>query len=236
MEGRSAFKGKTYDFIKGLSLFEDLKGRDLDYALRFMKLKSFKKNAYIFFEQERQPGIFILVEGIVKLVKELEDGKNVILSFLFPKDIFGWIELKKGKWEYEPYSAITKTSVKLLHISNEDFIKLAVKYPAIAIRLSCEFTTNLFKAYESLKSIATGKVEQRLARALVELSKRIGVKEGGKVLIRAPITRQDLAEMTGTTVETTIRTISKWKREGLVRTERGLIEILNFKSLLNLSL
>ncbi|MDQ7055705.1 MAG: helix-turn-helix domain-containing protein [Persephonella sp.] len=55
----------------------------------------------------------------------------------------------------------------------------------------------------------------------------MGKEENGKTVIRAPITRQDLAEMTGTTVETAIRIMSRWKKEGIVNTERGKIEILD---------
>ncbi|MFP3254380.1 MAG: helix-turn-helix domain-containing protein, partial [Hydrogenobaculum sp.] len=69
-------------------------------------------------------------------------------------------------------------------------------------------------------------------RVLLELAKSVGEeKEGGKISIEIPITRQDIAEMTGTTVETAIRIMSKWKKEGIIHTERGYIEILKKREL-----
>jgi CRP/FNR family transcriptional regulator len=80
------------------------------------------------------------------------------------------------------------------------------------------------ETYEVLKSIASGKVEERIAKLLIELGDKIGKEtDEGYLVIEAPITRQDIAEMTGTTVETAIRIMSKWKKEGRIEAQRGKI-------------
>jgi len=103
----------------------------------------------------------------------------------------------------------------VLYISNRDFINLAIKYPAVAIKMTCDATANLLQTYEILK----------------ELAERAGVQKDNKIVIRLPLTRQDIAEMTGTTVETAIRVMSRWKKQGIINTERGYIEILNRREL-----
>jgi len=232
-----------------------------------LNMREYRKNEYIFFEEESEPGLFILMDGIVKLIKETQDGRTIIVRLVFPKDTFGWIEwggsnikskikttqsdndafLNKEKGQVchgligtsklreRPlalYTAQSMTESSVLYLSNQDFINLAIKYPAFAVKVTCDATHNLLYAYDILKSIASGRVEERIARVLLELAKSVGEeKEGGKISIEIPITRQDIAEMTGTTVETAIRIMSKWKKEGIIHTERGYIEILKKREL-----
>ncbi|HIP43254.1 MAG TPA: Crp/Fnr family transcriptional regulator [Aquifex aeolicus] len=224
-------EGKTpedlkIDLIKKIHLFEDLASQELEDVAQYIQVRDYGKGEYIFFEEEAEPGIYLLVEGLVKLIKETTDGRSIIVRLVFPGEVFGWIEWGKSVPKFK-YTAMAALPSALLYISNRDFINLAVKYPAIAIKLTCDATHNLLQTYEVLKSIASGKVEERIARLLLELAEKAGEKRDGKIIIRLPLTRQDIAEMTGTTVETTIRVMSKWKKQGIINTERGYIEILD---------
>jgi len=218
------------DFLQKVHLFEDLSRDELRESTVYMNMKEYGKGDYLFFEEDAEPGIFILVEGLVKLIKETQDGKTIIVRLVFPGDVFGWIEWGKNAPK-STYTAMAVLDSKVLYISNRDFINLAIKYPAIAIKMTCDATANLLQTYEILKSIASGRVEERIAKVLLELADRVGTKVDGTVVIRLPLTRQDIAEMTGTTVETAIRVMSRWKKQGIINTERGYIEILNRREL-----
>lgn len=223
------------EFLKNIYLFEGLKEEEIDNIARYFHEKEYKKGDYIFFEGDEKPGIYIVETGIVKLTKETADGKTVILRLVTPGEVFGWLVLGESKVD-STYTAQVLIDSKVLHISNADFIRLLTQYPAVAVKITCDASKKLLEAYDRLKSLAAEKVEGRIANLLLELSKKIGKEENGKLVINAPITRQDLAEMTGTTVETAIRIISKWKKEGLINTERGKIEILDpdyFEDLVN---
>ncbi|NPA13413.1 MAG: Crp/Fnr family transcriptional regulator [Aquificae bacterium] len=213
-------------FLKNIPLLEGIPEEDIQNISKYFHLKEYKKNDYIFFEGDEEPGIYIVVEGIVKLIKETADGKTVILRLVTPKEVFGWLVVGDTK-PTSTYTAQALMDTKVLHISNQDFIKLLKQYPALAIKITCDASKMLLEAYDRLKSLAAEKVEGRIASLLLELSRKIGVEQGDKVVIKAPITRQDLAEMTGTTVETAIRIMSRWKKEGIVNTERGKIEIID---------
>lgn len=235
MEKKAFGEGKTsedikIELLKKVHLFEDLNPEELRESASYIQVKKYPKGEYIFFEEEAEPGIFILVEGLVKIIKETSDGRSVIVRLVFPGEVFGWIEWGKSvpKFKYTAMAALPST---LLYISNKDFINLAIKYPAIAIKLTCDATHNLLQTYEVLKSIASGKVEERIAKLLLELAEKAGEKKNGKIVIKLPLTRQDIAEMTGTTVETTIRIMSRWKKQGIINTERGYIEILKKEEL-----
>ena len=218
------------NLIKKVHLFDDLSEEERQDALEYMQIKDFRRNEYIFFEEEAEPGIYILVEGLIKLIKETQDARIIIVRLVYPGDIFGWIEWGK-KAPKSTYTAKTLLESRTLYISNKDFINLAIKHPAIAIKMTCEATSSLLQSYDTLKSIAGGKVEERIAKALLEIAERIGKTYNNTIIIDAPLTRLDIAEMTGTTVETTIRVMSKWKRQGIINTERGYIEILKKREL-----
>lgn len=230
-EKRGSSLDPKINFLRGVSIFEDMSDEELEEVGKYLKPREFRKGEYIFFEEDpSEPGIFILSSGIVKLIKETQDGRTIIVRLVFPKDAFGWIEWGKTK----PKSTYTAQSVlesTVYYIANQDFINLAIKYPAFAIKVSCDATTSLIQAYDILKSIASGRVEERIAKVLLEIAKRIGEEKDGKIVIEAPLTRQDIAEMTGTTVETAIRVMSKWKKSGIIHTERGYIEILKKREL-----
>ncbi|HHG73954.1 Crp/Fnr family transcriptional regulator [Persephonella sp.] len=214
------------NFLKEIPLLEDIPPEEIKKISTYFHLKEYKKNEYIFFEGDEEPGIYIVIDGIVKLIKETADGKTVILRLVTPKEVFGWLVMGESR-PTSTYTAQALVDTKVLYISNQDFLKLLNLYPALAVKITCDASKMLLEAYDRLKSLAAEKVEGRIANLLLELSRKIGKEEDGKIVIRAPITRQDLAEMTGTTVETAIRIMSKWKKEGIVNTERGKIEILD---------
>lgn len=218
------------DMLKQIHLFEGLGEEELKEAIKYMQVKEFRRNEYIFFEEEAEPGIYILIEGLIKLLKETQDARIVIVRLVYPGDVFGWIEWGK-KAPKNTYTAKSMTESKALYISNKDFINLAIKHPGVAIKMTCEATANLIQTYETIKSIAGGKVGERIAKVLLEIADRIGKRYDDTIIIEAPLTRLDIAEMTGTTVETTIRVMSKWKKQGIINTERGYIEIIKRREL-----
>ncbi|MCS6876005.1 MAG: Crp/Fnr family transcriptional regulator [Aquificaceae bacterium] len=218
------------EMLKKIHLFEDMSEEELKDALEYMQIKEFKRNDYLFFEEEAEPGVYLLVEGLIKLLKETHDARIVIVRLVYPGDVFGWIEWGK-RTPRNTYTAKAMLDSKTLYISNRDFINLAIKHPAIAVKMTCEATSTLLHSYETLKSIAGGKVEERIAKVLLEIADRIGKKYADVIVIEAPLTRLDIAEMTGTTVETTIRVMSKWKKQGIINAERGYIEIIKRREL-----
>ena len=218
------------EYLQKIPLFNSLKSNELEKIAGYFHEKEYKKGEYIFFEGDEEPGIYIILDGLVKLIKETTDGKTVIVRLATKGDVFGWLVLGENR-PSSTYTAQSLTNTKVLHISNADFLRLLSEYPALAVRITCESTKMVLEAYERLKSLAAEKVEGRIASVLLELAKKIGKREGNKIVIKAPITRQDLAEMTGTTVETAIRIMSKWKKEGYINTERNKIEILDINFL-----
>lgn len=212
--------------LMDIDIFKTLKNEELQSIEDLFIVKHFRKGDYIFYEGDKEPGIYFVVDGIVKLIKETSEGKTVILQLITKGESFGWLVMKGSK-PSSTYSAQALVDTTVLYTSNNDFLKLLLMHPALAVRITCEATKRILEAYDRLKSLAVEKVEGRIASLLLELADKIGDPDKDKITINAPITRQDIAEMAGTTVETAIRIISKWKKEKVLDTERGRIEIYN---------
>jgi len=87
--------------------------------------------------------------------------------------------------------------------------------------------TRLRSSAEQIRSLAVERVEQRIARVLLKLAESAGSDTPEGRVIEMPLTRQDVADMTGTTVETAIRVMSKFRRQELIKTRRGKVVLVD---------
>lgn len=186
--------------------------------------KHFGKDDYIFFEGDPSSWLGIVLDGRVKTIKHSEGGKDVVLDVILPGEMLGEVAAFNG----EPYPATAQamepTVVASIH--RDDYHRLLQQYPALALRVIEVLGHRLREAQEMIKSMAVERVERRIARVLLKLAAITGSSNENGIVIELPLTRQDIAEMAGTTVETAIRTMSKFKKDGLIQTKRGQVTIL----------
>ncbi len=186
--------------------------------------KHFGKDEYIFFEGDPSSWLGVVLEGRVKMIKHSEAGKDVVLDVLSPGEMLGEVAAFNGKplpghgpshgahhgGQYSP---------RRLPPSLE-----AVSCPGAAGDRGTGASAR--QAQEMIKSMAVDRVERRIARILLKLAATTGSSNEEGIVIEMPLTRQDIAEMAGTTVETAIRTMSKFRKKGLVQTKQGRVMIL----------
>ncbi|UCD35716.1 MAG: Crp/Fnr family transcriptional regulator, partial [Nitrospiraceae bacterium] len=110
-------------------------------------------------------------------------------------------------------------------ISRQNLLTVMEEYPVLKLEIVKYFSDKLRDAHEMLKNIATERVEKRVASLLLKLSEKVGVESRGFRKIDFPLTRQEIAEMVGTTVETCIRTMSKFQKSGIVKSSNGRISV-----------
>jgi CRP-like cAMP-binding protein len=186
--------------------------------------KHFGKDEYIFFEGDPSAWIGVILEGRVKMIKHSEAGKDVVLDVISPGEMLGEVAAFNGNPCPATAQAMEPTVVASIY--RDDFLHLLKQYPALALRVIEELGRRLREAQETIKSMAVERVERRIARILLKLAATTGSSSEDGILIELPLTRQDIAEMVGTTVETAIRTMSKFRKRGLVQTKRGRVIIL----------
>ncbi len=191
------------------------------------------KEDYIFFEGDLPEWLFIVNEGRVKLVKHSDTGKDVILQIFVPGDMFGEVSL----FDRKPYGASAQAmeDSTVLKLSRKDFLLFFGRHPFVATALIMELGRQLREAHSTIKSLAVDRVEQRIANILLKLANKLGVQERGGIILNLPLTRQDLADMAGTTVETTIRVMSRFTKTKIVKAANGKILILDAKILREIS-
>jgi CRP-like cAMP-binding protein len=186
--------------------------------------KHFGKDEYIFFEGDPSSWLGLILEGRVKMIKHSEAGKDVVLDVISPGELLD--EMAAFNGEPHPATAQAMEPTVLASIHRDGYLHLLKQYPALALRVIEELGRRLREAHETIKSMAVERVERRIARILLKLAATTGSSSEEGIIIELPLTRQDIAEMAGTTVETAIRTMSRFRKKGLVQTRRGRVIIL----------
>jgi CRP/FNR family transcriptional regulator len=201
--------------LKQSAIFSTLDDRELQELTKLVTELKFVGDEYIFWEGDDSQGFYVVAEGRIKVTKLSSTGKETIIAFFGPGEMFGEVAV----FENRPYPASAQAigSTKLLAMRKTDFIDFLVKHPQVALHIIGILSGRLRDSQNRLRDLAGERVEQRLARMLLMLSNKLGLE--------IPFTRQELSDMAGTTTETTIRVFSQWKERGIIHSVRGKITI-----------
>lgn len=209
--------------LKKSEVFSCLKDDEMESISTYFNLLNFKNNETIFSEGDASDKFYILSEGNVKILKHTMMGKDIILEIMSPGDIFGGVAVLDNK----PYPAAANAmkSSTAIKISRQNLLKIMEDYPILKLEIVKYFSDKLRDAHEMLKNIATERVERRIASLLLKLSEKAGIDDSGFRRIEFSLTRQEISEMVGTTVETCIRTMSKFQKNNMIKSANGKISI-----------
>jgi CRP-like cAMP-binding protein len=167
--------------------------------------------------------LYVVAVGKVKLLRHTLSGQDVLLDILTPGEFFGSLTPVAG--EVHPDTAQAQTAVCVLRISSDDFRAILQKYPSVALSVLDLTTARLQEAQETVRQLSAHPVEQRIAATLLRLADKLGQASAEGLLLQMPLSRDDLAQMTGTTTETASRIMSQFQKEGLVHSGRQWIAI-----------
>jgi CRP-like cAMP-binding protein len=170
-----------------------------------------------------------LLEGRVKIVQTLADGSQSVLRFIGPGEMYGTVAALMG--QPFPADALAVTDSLEIRWSVPAFRELMRRHPEIGLRSTASAGTRLFDLHSRVGELTSERVEQRIARALLRLARRAGRPVDGGLEIDFPITRQDLAEMTGSTLHTVSRTLAAWDASGLTGSARRRIVVRDIDGL-----
>jgi CRP-like cAMP-binding protein len=220
---------KNLNNIDKISLFDNLTGEERKELLPYLNTSSFKKKDVIFAEGGVPEWFYIVSRGKVKITKLSNEGKEIILEIISPYDIFGGVAVLRN-FPY-PANASAMEDTDVIKISRKNLMRLVDRFPNVMHAIALQLGDRMKSSHDSLKNIALERVEARIAALLLKLSNKVGVETNEGLLIDMRLTKQDVADMVGTTVETSIRTFSKFKKEGIVSDFDGKFIIKNIKSL-----
>jgi CRP/FNR family transcriptional regulator len=203
---------RTASLYRGLS--EDDRQRLAEVAL----VKSWDKGEVVFGEGDPSDYLLTVLSGRVKVVKMQPSGKEVILEIFGPGDPVGAVVAYEGR--PFPASAIALDRTTCLLVRRGPFFGLLEKHPSLVRGLLSTFTRRIVELAQRIPEVAGARVETRFAHLFLKLADRVGRPRGGAVFIPMVLTRQELADLTGTTIETCIRLMSRWGKEGVIETEK----------------
>lgn len=219
--------------IKKVSIFNTLSTEEVKELSRYLLPETFAKKEFIFSEGDASEWLYIVKTGKVKITKLSNEGKEIILEIISPHEMFGGIAVARG-FPY-PANAVAMEDTEVLKISRKNLHSLMDKLPNLMYCMAMNIGDRIKDTHETLKSIALEKVESRIASLLIKLSEKSGEKVSEGVAINMKLTKQDIAEMVGTTVETSIRTMSKLAKADLVVSRSGRIIIRDLEKLRSLT-
>lgn len=218
--------------LSKITLFNSLAPDEIKEIHPYITKVSFKKKDVIFSEGDPPDWFYIVINGKVKITKLSQEGKEIILEIISPMDFFGGLAVIKG-FPY-PANAIAMEDTELLKISRSNLMRILDRFPNLMYCMALQLSDRMKESHEALKNIALERVEARIASLLLKLADKTGRETESGLLIDMKLTKQDIAEMVGTTVETSIRTMSKFKKLGMVSDREGKIIIKDINKLKNL--
>jgi CRP/FNR family transcriptional regulator len=203
--------------LRSCALFSRLSAEDRRKVAEVSAVRRYEKGDRVFSEGDPSDLLFTIASGRVKVVKAIPAGKELILEILGPGDPLGAI----AAYEERPYpaSAIALEDATCLASKRAAFMALLETCPSLVRGMLGGFSLRVIELTKRLGEITGSRVEARFAQIFLKLSDRLGQPRGQALFVPLALSRQDLADLAGTTMETSIRIMSRWGKEGLVTTE-----------------
>ena len=203
-------------YLSSLSLFKGVDGDVCERLATSASTASYDRAGRIFSEADDINSIFLVREGWVKILRETVAGKTVLFDLRGPGDLVGAVAVLDQR--PMPATAMAATHVELMSFPGKEFIAMLRENPELGLNYSREVGGRMRTARD-WQTRTVSSVETRIALLFLWLEELVGGRKDGELRMPRLLTRQEIADMVGTTVETSIRTLSKWSKQGLLVTE-----------------
>jgi CRP-like cAMP-binding protein len=220
-------------FEKPVALFAALDPAALEEVKAAARTKTIEAGSTFFREGDAAAAFLVLTAGSVKLTQITPEGHQVVLRLIGPGDAFGGVAVFGGA--AYPITAEAVTDASALEWPGDVMAALMERYPKLALSALQFVAARLHELQVQYRQLATEKVERRVARALLRLVNQAGRRVESGVLIDLPLSRDDIAQMTGTTLYTVSRIISRFEADGLLEAGRQRMVIRNPHGLLKVA-
>lgn len=220
-------------FAKSIALFATLDSAALHDVKESSRIKALAAGSTYFREGDSADAFFVLESGSVKLTQLTPEGHQVVLRIIGPGDAFGGVAAFGGA--AYPVTAEAVTDASALEWRGDVMMSLMEQYPRLALNALKFVAARLHELQIQYRQLATERVERRVARALLRLVQQTGRRVDAGVLIDLPLSRDDIAQMTGTTLYTVSRIISRLEADGILEAGRQRMVIRNPHGLLKVA-
>lgn len=206
-------------------------------ALRDAQAVSFRKRVaadeIVLRQGDAATALYVVIVGRLRAVQTTADGQQVIVRYLGPGEVAGYTTLSERS--HHPGAVIAVDDTHLLGWTEPAIKELMRKHSSIAMNAVALLGERYHEMQVRLRELSTEKVEQRIAHTIVRLSQQAGRRTARGIEIAIPLSRQDLAEMSGTTLHTVSRTLSAWEEQGIVTCGRRRVVVSDLRKLASVS-
>jgi CRP/FNR family transcriptional regulator len=225
---------KLEEVLRRSPIFRRLTPEDRQRLAAVASAREFDKGVTLFSEGDASEFLYTVITGRVKVFKTTPRGTDVILELFGPGDPVGAVAV----YESRPYpaSASALEPTACLILPRQAFFSLLEAYPTMVRGLLVGLTHRLVELTNRLTELSGGRIEGRLARFFLKLTQDMGQVRADGTFIALTLSRQEVADMIGTTIETSIRIMSRWGKEDIVRTEKDGFLVVDRSALKTIAL
>lgn len=217
-----------------ISFSDLLSEEDNNILNRHKSCSVYKKGQTIFNEGNAPYGLYFLYEGKIKLWRDTVAGKEMIIRIIKDGEIFGHRSLLSNS-HYKASATTLEDSVVCFYFK-EDFVEVMNRNSMVAQHLLRLVAREMGTIEENIGSVAHKTIRERIAENLLSLNSSFGLNQEEKIIIDLSLSRQELADIIGTTREQITLFLSEFKKEGIITlTQNKKIQILNLEKLMKIS-
>ncbi|MDJ0919863.1 MAG: Crp/Fnr family transcriptional regulator [Henriciella sp.] len=212
-------------------LFADLRPDQIDHVTRMLRPRAVADDQLIFLKGDACDGVYVVVEGRVRIVAQTSDGKEVVLNLIRPMDCFGELAVLDGS--PRTASAYAQGETVLAVISGYDFHELLRNSPDFSLGVLRTLSARFRLLNEMLEATMLHSLSQRLAHTLLSLVTKDGISTKNSAHPVLSISQSDLALLVGASRVSVNKHLQVWKSDGALDIGRGAITIIDTEHLLN---
>ncbi|WP_343315249.1 Crp/Fnr family transcriptional regulator [Brucella sp. BE17] len=215
--------------VRDLPVFAGMDEAAFDSLLERSTYRPIPQGCSVFQQGEEARLFYILLQGRLKVTQVTADGQQIIVRVVNPGDLFGFA-VALGRKDY-PGTPLALVDSSVLAWPMEMMTGFMARHPTLAVKTMQMIGSRLEAAHSRIREISTQEVEQRVAHAIIRLATESGIREDNGIRIGFPVSRQDIAELTGTTLHTVSRIISQWQGKGWVEGGRKSLIVRDMRRL-----
>lgn len=201
--------------VRSLPLFAKMADAELDRLLARASMRRVTIDESVFEQGQKASQFYLLLHGRLKVTQVTPEGQQIIVRVVHPGDLFGFAQaLQRDDYPGTPIAAAESV---VMCWPNEVWGSIVEQNPHLAVNAMRTIGQRLQEAHTRIREMSTEEVERRVAHAVLRLMEQAGRPEEDGIHIDFPLSRQDVAELTGTTLHTVSRLFSAWESRGIVK-------------------
>jgi len=219
--------------LAGSLLLDGVPAEGRQAVLERAVFRRLDRKQVLFREGEPAAALYVVESGRLKLTQLTADGQEVLVRFVGPGETCAGVAVLEGSTY--PVTAQAAEPTRLALWPRDVLREMCERHPQIQTNILRAITGHLQESMTRARELATERVAPRVARTLLRLAQQAGREVEGGVLVGHPLSRQELAEMAGTTLFTVSRLLSQWEADGVVEAGRERVLIRSPRRLAELA-